>query len=349
MTINLIAAGSNSFSDLQPTPVYDSYWRFASERQAIFFRRLRDETPPWSLDPILQRHKFTNVYRASDRASQFLIRNIIYNTSYSNDPTEVVFRVLLFKLFNRIETWRLLESRVGPLTWKNFRYWLYDDVLSSASDQGMSIYSAAYIIPPVRLPDTHGRKHRGHLLLIEMMMGDGLPYRLGETKSLRATFENLRQYPSLGDFLAFQMAIDLNYSTILNHNESEFVMAGPGACDGIAKCFANTRSLAPDDIIRLVADRQEYEFARLGLEFQSLFGRPMQLIDCQNLFCEISKYARVAHPDVPGISGRTRIKQKFRATSEPLEVWYPPKWGLNDRLPVRSRQIDDLFYIKGAT
>jgi hypothetical protein len=29
----------------------------------------------------------------------------------SADPAEVVFRVLLFKLFNRIETWELLAPR----------------------------------------------------------------------------------------------------------------------------------------------------------------------------------------------------------------------------------------------
>src|SRR5262249_48644880 len=56
----------------------------------------------------------------------------------------------------------------------------------------------------------------------------------------------------------------------------------------------------------------------------------LQLIDCQNLFCEVDKYARVRHPDVGGASGRTRIKQRFRAHPDPIEYWYPPKWGIND-------------------
>jgi DNA invertase Pin-like site-specific DNA recombinase len=45
------------------------------------------------------------------------------------------------------------------------------------------------------------------------------------------------------------------------------------------------------------------------------------IIDAQNLFCEISKYARVVHPDVAGTSGRTRIKQRFHANPEPLRYW----------------------------
>jgi hypothetical protein len=78
-----------------------------------------------------------------------------------------------------------------------------------------------------------------------------------------------------------------------------------------------------------VADRQESEFEARGIPFQSLWGRRLQLIDCQNLFCEVDKYARVAHPQVRGISGRSRIKQRFTPVGQPLTAWFPPKWGLN--------------------
>jgi hypothetical protein len=74
--------------------------------------------------------------------------------------------------------------------------------------------------------------------------------------------------------------------------------------------------------------RADVEFERLEMRFQSLWGRSLQLIDCQNVFCEVSKYARVAHPDVAGESGRTRIKQKYAPRPAPIPQWYPPKWGL---------------------
>ena len=63
----------------------------------------------------------------------------------------------------------------------------------------------------------------------------------------------------------------------------EFVVPGPGARDGISKCFNDLGGLSEVEIIKLMADRQESEFERLGLEFRSLWGRPLQLIDCQNL------------------------------------------------------------------
>ena len=111
-----ILIGTNRFASLRSTPVYDSYWRFAAERQEIFFRRLEGRPHPWTKDEILQRYKFTNAYRASDRVSQFLIRNVIYGEKYSLDPTETVFRILLFKLFNKIETWQHLEAAFGLIS-----------------------------------------------------------------------------------------------------------------------------------------------------------------------------------------------------------------------------------------
>jgi 5-hmdU DNA kinase, helical domain len=83
------------------------------------------------------------------------------------------------------------------------------------------------------------------------------------------------------------------------------------------------------EVIRYMVDSQEEHFDRLGLAFNGLRGRRLQLIDCQNLFCEVDKYARVAHPDVRGISGRTRIKQKYVPDASPLTAWSPPKWNLN--------------------
>ena len=79
-----------------------------------------------------------------------------------------------------------------------------------------------------------------------------------------------------------------------------------------------------------MAELQRRSLSDFGVDFRSLWGRPLQLIDCQNLFCEVDKYARVAHPDIQGISGRTRIKQVYSPNPDPIEYWYPPKWGINE-------------------
>ncbi|KAB2950485.1 MAG: hypothetical protein F9K19_21855 [Rhizobiaceae bacterium] len=314
--------------------VYESYWRFAAERQAVFFRRARGEMRPWTDNPVLAIYKFTNAYRASDRVSQYLIRHVIYRDDLPKSPPEVFFRILLFKLFNKIETWELLERALGPITFDDYRFAAYDSVLVRAMHAGRRIYSAAYIMPPGSRAFGRSAKHQNHLLLLERMMADRLAERLAQTRTMQEGFEKLRAYPTIGDFLAYQFITDINYSELTDFSEMDFVVPGPGARDGLRKCFVDPGGLNEPELIRLMADLQEQEFERLGLDFRSLWGRRLQLIDCQNLFCEVDKYARVAHPQIAGKTGRVRIKQKFEPTPEPFELFYPPKWNLNDKIHV---------------
>ena len=312
--------------------VYESYWRFAAERQAIFFRRARGETQPWTDDSVLATYKFTNAYRAADRVSQFLIRHVVYRDDLPATPREVFFRILLFKLFNKIETWELLVETFGPITFEDYRFAPYDAVLQRALRDGRRLYSAAYIMPPGSQAFGRSAKHQNNLLLLERMMKEQLPERLRQTRTMQDGFEQLRSYPTIGDFLAYQFITDINYSEITDFSEMDFVVPGPGARDGLRKCFVDPGGLNESELIRRTADLQEREFERLELDFQSLWGRRLQLIDCQNLFCEVDKYARVAHPQIIGRTGRTRIKQKFAPTLAPIDYFFPPKWKLNEKV-----------------
>lgn len=309
-----------------PTVVFDTYWRFAVERQAIFFWRIKKQWGPWTEDSILQEYKFTNAYRASDRVSQYLIRNVIYKGDPS--PREVFFRIILFKLFNKIETWEMLTRELGTVCYRSYSFKKYNQVLSQAMLGGKTIYSAAYIMPSGNSTFGYTRKHSNHLKLLEMMMKNRVYNKIANAPNMSSAFEILRSYPTIGDFLAYQLVTDLNYSELTKFSEMEFVVPGPGAKSGIKKCFKSLGGLTEPEIILRVTKRQNDEFERIGLTFQDLGGRPLKLIDCQNLFCEVDKYARVAYPQSNG-SGRTRIKQKFNPKYEPIDYGYPPKWGIN--------------------
>jgi len=327
----------SKFSPAKPTVVFNTYWRFACERQSIFFKKKLGEKEPWTRDAILKLYKFTNAYRASDRVSQYLIKDVIYKGEQNVE--EVFFRILLFKIFNKIDTWEVLEKRMGGVSYAEYSFDLYNKILEAEMAKGNRIYSAAYIMASGGSAFGHPRKHSNHLKLIELLMNDEVPFRIAESKSMKHVFDLLRSYPTIGDFLAYQYAIDINYSQMTNFSENEFVMPGPGALDGIAKCFESLGGLAEGDIVRMVTDRQEIEFDRLGLEFKSLWGRPLQLIDCQNLFCEVDKYSRIAHPDIKGKSGRTRIKQIYKPRPNLVNYWYPPKWGINHLIESSMSQL----------
>jgi hypothetical protein len=321
---------------LQVTECFDVFWRFAAERQRVFHRRAAGSPQPWTADPVLGRHKFTNVYRAADRVSQYLIANVIYAGPQA--AAELTFRILLFKTFNRIETWELLTRELGGTpVWDSYRFAAYDQVLSSAMQRGERVYSAAYIIPNPPFGET--RKHRNHLRLIEHAMASGLPARIAAAAGLRELYELLLTLPSLGPFLAYQYAVDLAYSPLTSADESQFVAAGPGALDGISKCFTDLDGMTAAEVITWMHDTSPDHFTRLGLEFTDLWGRWPSLIDWQNVCCEVSKYTRATHPHVHGLSGRSRIKQQFRPAPVPVSYRFPPKWCLPaERTAGRQRQ-----------
>lgn len=319
------------FQDMKTTPVYDLYWKFATTRQDIFFSRIEKKEFPWTDDLIMQKYKFTNAYRASDRVSQYLIRNVIYSR-YDFSPEDICFRILFFKLFNKIETWEYMEQTLGHISYSNYNFELYDKLLTERLNQKQKIYSAAYIMPSGQSCFGSKKKHQNNLRLLEYMMDTGLARKIALTKNLKDLYVLLLEYPTLGKFLAFQFSIDINYSELCDYSEMSFVVAGPGAQNGIKKCFSNLEKYSFEDVIKFVAEQQESEFEKRNLKFKSLYGRRLQLIDCQNLFCEVDKYARVAYPEIHGKDNRKRIKQKYDKKLDEIHFFYPPKWGINDRL-----------------
>ena len=305
------------------TEVFWSYWHLAAERQRVFFRRVLGLPGPWTDDSIISQHRFTNAYRAADRVSQYLLHRVIYDRD--RDAVDTIVRVLLFKVFNRIETWEWLVSRVGEPDASSFDAGMYTRVLDERFSSGGRLYSAAYIMPTPNLG--HVRKHKNHLGLLGALLRDGVLASLTEAESLENLYYRLLDIPSFGPFLAYQYAIDLNYSPVFDFDEMDFVVPGPGALRGIDKCFEDTGGLGPDEIVACMAASAD-EFLGLGsVRFLNLFGRPLHLVDCQNLFCEVDKYARVRHP-TRSRRGPSRIKQGFRADQRPLPLGFPPKWGL---------------------
>lgn len=77
------------------------YFYFIEERMNMFWRKIEGGwNDGWSRDPIFKTYKFTNVYRATDRVSQYLIRNVIYKNIKRYKPEDILLRILVFKIFN---------------------------------------------------------------------------------------------------------------------------------------------------------------------------------------------------------------------------------------------------------
>jgi hypothetical protein len=278
--------------------------------------------------------------------SQYLVNHVIPG-AFTN-AADVFFRVILFKIFNRISTWQHLQSELGDLHTSTFDVLRYDEVLSRAVQRGDRIYTSAYIMPVPKFGAIH--KHSNHLRLVKRMLDEDLPNRIAASSTMEGAYRLLLSYSSIGNFLAYQYLTDLNYSWLTSFSEMEFVVPGPGAIDGISKCFGDTGGMSNADIVRAVAEMADVEFEKRGLAFPTLWGRPLQLIDYQNLFCEVDKYTRMTHPLVLGPSGRQRIKRRFRRVnpSQPV-LGFPTKWGLpKSQVSLGGRLIPYVFATSGG-
>lgn len=186
---------------LQPTLLLDELFLWMSERHQIYLRRLQNRRGPWSKDPIFQEYKFTNVYRVLDRTTQYLIKNVI-NTG-PQTHVECCFRVLLFRIFNRIETWELLVENLGTLdaegektlTWDSFEVDKYLEVLQDAHDQGVTLYTSAY---QIHAPPMGGdNSFHNHLNLVDLMIREGLPQDMLEAEDFEDAYWKIDDFVTM--------------------------------------------------------------------------------------------------------------------------------------------------------
>jgi len=312
--------------------VYKYYFYFVQERMNIFWNKYDSNKEPWTNDLILKENKFTNVYRASDRISQYLIKNVIYDRLEGFDERDILFRILIFKIFNKIETWEYLESKIGSISIKNFDLQKVNSLLSERMSQ-TPIYNNAYMMTGTHSKYNHlTYKHEKWLQMVQdEIVKEKTLEKIVKVKSLEKVYQLLRERSFIGDFLAYQYTIDLNYSPVIDFSEDTFVKAGIGSIRGIKKCFYPLGKSSFEDAIRYTHDNFEKYQQKYGFtEFKNLFGRLPTLIDIQNCFCETDKYLRAKMPELQ--VDNKRIKQKYRTGKPSLNLFFPPKWSINNQI-----------------
>lgn len=283
---------------LRTKPAFDDFWRFTAARHDVFIKRAAGAAPPWTQDVALATHGYCNVYRVLDRCSQYLIRNVIQRGP--QDIEEVVFRVCLYNVFHRVETWELLCAAFPPMpTYASFDEQAYIDVLTAAKDAGAKLYTGAFQKPAHRWTAV---THANHMWLIAAFMGAGLPQLLAECDTLADVYAELKSFPGMGPFNAWQLALDLSYTPAFHFHQADLVVPGPGALAGLNLCFhlpktSARRAVDPrahDGAMRYMAATQAEHFARLGLSFAGLGPAhlPLQPLDIEHTLCEFTKYTR---------------------------------------------------------
>ena len=341
-------------------PTQDVYWYLAYHRHIRFLMRYGLATAEETAkDFVLDSYSFTNPYRANDRVSQYLINDV--QAQGPQDQENVFFRTLLFKFFNKIETWESLLHAINPgfATGSSNREWVVPTVenwnaeaYAEMLDRVTTPFGSAYMNPmwnepPGYTPIKGIRKQLSRAVntvdfATTREYGDRL-YRLGiengGVKDSRAAISLLEEITNVGPFLSYQLLTDLGYHPQFVFPETFYTCAGPQAIEGIAQAFGRSNPKQCASIIEQQTEQQEHHFERLGLPPIDTFGRRLQLIDCQNLFCELVKYLRLSDRVERNLvyyaNNKTKRRRIYRPAAAPPLLGYPDGWGMNWSIPTK--------------
>ena len=257
------------------------YFDFLNERHLIYLKKLRGEEFPWTTDPILQKYKFTNVFRENDRTTVWFRENVREDM---RDEIEVALATIIFRWFNLIETGKVL------LEHELYRNWDSDYCYQVLEDQPQWV-TGAYII---KTPNGMN-KLKGVCWCIDQIANDGNKFidSMHEAKgNLKHLWDVLMPYPYMGPFMAYEVVTDWRH-TFLGDEATDIMTwgnPGPGAKRGLNRIHG--RPL--DKNIKSSINIGEMQIL-LELSHEWLHGQVpnLEMRDVEHTLCEFDKYERV--------------------------------------------------------
>lgn len=283
----------------------EAYLSFVRSRHQAWEMRQLGLEPPWSDDPIVQRRKFTNVFRVLDHGTQWWLTQLAPTATRRTDQ---LYLALFYRFTNSTDGWDEYKRRWGG-------YPHLDDDAATVGQRfveiqrnGPKVFSGAYMSRGWTGEDkamTYAR------LCHELAQGIALDYELAESQKER--FEILLAPYGMGKFMAMQVLTDLGY--LRGADEDEFIVAGPGAVKGCASVFPG---VGPEEGIYSAQRLVHEELPQVGLDLPDGTRRLPSLMDIQNTFCEYSKYVRYRERPLPA--------HPYFPAHQAEEPTYPQHW-----------------------
>lgn len=278
----------------------DTFWRFIHERHSIWDRRfVKNESWPWTSDPILQKNKFTNIYRELDPGTIYAKVKILETRT---TRPERVFNIMIYRLICSISTFDALGLQ-DPF---DFDYERFYNVLDIIYNSGMPVFGNAYLISPYSSMG-FDRKHENVARLFRNVAQDFPEFfsSLDHASSLEFAFKTVNSMYGFGPFLAYQVCVDLMYPLMVDHGRpiipfkhDDWARLGPGALRGLGRLTKTWSTAMTLEALRWLHQHQAFEFERLNLEFPwwrdaNGVAHPISLSNMQNCLCEFHKYMSI--------------------------------------------------------
>ena len=258
----------------------ENFFNFLNERHRIYLKKLRGEEYPWTKDPILQKYKFTNVFREQDTTTVWFRENI---RDSLGDSTDVALATIIFRWFNLIETGKILLDHELLTRWDS------DLCYEVLQDQPKWVTGAYIIKTPTGM-----NKLEGVCWCVDQIFNDGTFLNKVEnaTHSLKELWEILLPYPYMGPFMAYEVVTDWRH-THIGEDAADIMTwanAGPGAKRGLNRVFERDLKtpLKSQQSTEEMMDLLDYSVEMLEVHVPAL-----EMRDIEHTLCEFDKYERV--------------------------------------------------------
>ena len=299
---------------------------FITERYAIHVKKdVYHLDPPWTDDDVLGNFRFTNVRREHDKETKWLIEHITSNRALSYE--DKLLNIILFRIFNKHETAELLNMPI-PFSkrpkWNPERYRIrFSDAL--LIDKHRIFFTGAFITGgtkralkwylPAKKPE-RSMEMRVMYFIKYLIDNDFVSQIIEAQKKDQAeVFSVLSGVMGIGEFLGYQIFVDMTYIKEFPFSENEFVVAGPGCKRGLKYIMPDPDGMTPEECLFWLRDNIDWLFQDFLQKpwnphymFVDLpeYDRYMNVMSLENCMCELSKYIRAK-------KGTGRPRKKYTA------------------------------------
>lgn len=263
------------------------FFAFARERHSVYLKKAANIPAPWTLDPILQKYKFVNIFRELDRTTAWFREHV---RDPLRDRPEVLLATVLFRWFTRITTGEAIfcAPRMDGTT-------LFDEFAATGNGarlardvrkllpSGPYVTGAYYMSSPPGSDKLEGLcrvagafwkgsypgQHYGREPMNWRHVADLCLANPGQVK-LQDLWEWLKSVPYQGPFHAYEVVSDLRHTALLDRapDINAWANIGPGCARGLNRIFrprkpVNTKWDADEALVwmgELLAASRAYEF-----------------------------------------------------------------------------------------
>lgn len=274
------------------------------------YHRKEEGKKPYSLDPVISKFRFTNVFREYDRVSKAIIATL---KEHANSDPDVMFA--------NIVKWRMTNTELMAEIWDtedSFKNWISERYEPIDDNE---IFTDAFM--------TVGLRHRQSVLcpgaksgleaVMTIVRKHVLDNKLYTSKIQHAgnpytVLEEIKTIPGIADFLSYQIFVDCTYVAAFTQDrtfkfcwsENVLSVAGPGCHRGLMLLFPNdpkTRDKIkqPEEHLFWLKEHYPTLCKEMSLKYEpdrQFRERPendrfINVMAWENVMCEFQKYERL--------------------------------------------------------